>query len=101
VEYEQTKGSEGVAQQFTVTDNGMGIPGGYVDNVFKPFFRARNHGDIPGSGVGLAAVNRIVRNHRGTITVASTEGQGTSFKFTLPWKRINESSEPGVQRPED
>jgi PAS domain S-box-containing protein len=90
VSYEQTEGPGGINQRFTVIDNGMGIPKGHLGSVFKPFYRVRKHGEIPGSGIGLAAVNRIVRNHKGTVSVNSTEGEGTSFTFTLPWKKAEE-----------
>jgi len=101
VEHERIEVPEGAVQRFTVTDNGIGISQDYLDSIFKPFFRVPRQDQIPGTGVGLASVYRIVRNHRGSVEVTSTVGQGTSVTFTLPWKEVEESPEFRVQSPEE
>ncbi|MCB0768832.1 MAG: sensor histidine kinase [Flavobacteriales bacterium] len=68
-----------------VSDDGIGISKEHLPRLFERFYRvgksrARNEG---GSGLGLAIVKHIVEAHGGTITVKSTEGEGTTFSFTL------------------
>jgi signal transduction histidine kinase len=54
--------------------------------LFSRFFRASTATSraIPGIGLGLTIVKAIVDAHRGTVSVASAEGQGTTFRVTLP-----------------
>ncbi|MBD3306459.1 HAMP domain-containing protein [candidate division KSB3 bacterium] len=71
---------------FTITDTGLGIPEEHLPYIFDRFYRveqSRSH-DTGGSGLGLAIVHKIVTVHHGTISVQSTEGQGTTFQVTLP-----------------
>jgi len=69
-----------------VADNGCGMGEAYLDRIFRPFYRGA--GEKPpeddGIGVGLSICRRIVRAHGGEITVDSTLGEGTTFRFTLP-----------------
>jgi two-component system phosphate regulon sensor histidine kinase PhoR len=72
-----------------VADDGPGIAAEHLPRLFERFYRvgksrARNEG---GSGLGLAIVKHIVESHGGTITVRSTEGEGTTFAFTMPKAR--------------
>ncbi len=72
--------------EVTVHDNGPGIRPEDQDRVFERFYRLdrgrrRNEGH---SGLGLAIVKEIVQAHGGTLEVASVEGQGASFSFTIP-----------------
>jgi len=101
VGYEKVTTVEEISHRFLVTDNGMGIPADYVANIFRPFMRVPTVEDIPGTGVGLASVQRIVRKHKGTVDVVSKEGEGTTISFTLPWKEIKESPKPKAQSPKD
>ncbi|MBS1942737.1 MAG: hypothetical protein JST38_17865 [Bacteroidetes bacterium] len=69
-----------------VADDGPGIASEHLPRLFERFYRvgksrARNEG---GSGLGLSIVKHIVEAHGGTIAVKSTEGEGTTFSFTLP-----------------
>ena len=66
----------------TVSDNGPGIEQQYLKDIFKMFFRATNRS--PGSGLGLYIVAETVTKLRGSITVASTPGDGNSFTLKLP-----------------
>jgi signal transduction histidine kinase len=79
----------------------MGIPADYIANIFRPFTRVPTEEEISGTGVGLASVQRIVRSHRGTVDVVSTEGEGTTVSFTLPWKEVEESPKSKDQSPKD
>jgi signal transduction histidine kinase len=70
---------------YYVRDNGLGIPDHAQAKIFQIFQRA--HPDaVPGEGLGLALVNRIVERHHGTIRVESTEGAGSTFFVELPWQ---------------
>ena len=88
VDYEKVTAGGEIIHRFLVTDNGMGIPDDYIANIFRPFTRVPGVEDISGTGVGLASVQRIVRSHKGTVDVVSTEGKGTTITFTLPWKEV-------------
>ena len=65
-----------------IGDNGVGMPSEVVDRVFEPFFTTKPPGE--GTGLGLAAVFGIARNHRGHVTLSSTEGVGTTVRIYLP-----------------
>ena len=69
---------------FTVSDQGIGIPPEEIAHLFESFHRASNVGRIQGTGLGLAIVKNAVDMHRGSITVASRLGQGTTFTVRLP-----------------
>ena len=74
------------AAMLTVSDTGVGIPEDQVPHVFERFHRARSAQarSHEGTGIGLALVDELVRLHGGTITVASTFGEGTTFRVTIP-----------------
>ena len=69
-----------------VTDTGIGIPAADVPKLFGEFFRAANARKrrIPGSGVGLAGVKRIVERFGGTLELDSRENEGTTITVRLP-----------------
>jgi signal transduction histidine kinase len=77
----------------------MGIPPDYLTNIFRPFTRGPSVEDIPGTGIGLASVHRIVRSHQGSVEIESTVGEGTAVTFTLPWKEVEESPKSKIQNP--
>jgi PAS domain S-box-containing protein len=69
----------------TVADQGVGIPPGDLQHIFERFRRGENvAGRIHGTGIGLAAVYRIVEQHGGSISVESVLGEGSTFTVTLP-----------------
>ncbi len=70
---------EGVLR-IVVEDNGPGIPDEALSRIFDPFYTTRSGG----TGLGLAIVARIIRSHRGVITVQSRVGEGSRFAVWLP-----------------
>jgi signal transduction histidine kinase len=69
----------------SVTDNGIGMPGNVVGNLFHKFYRShRSRETVAGTGIGLYICKAIVESHGGHIGVTSVEGQGSTFSFTVP-----------------
>jgi two-component system cell cycle sensor histidine kinase/response regulator CckA len=77
--------------QMTVADTGTGIPAGVLPHIFEPFFTTK----APlGSGLGLAQVHGIVKQHEGEVGVTTKPGQGTTFTLYLPALPVAESQTP-------
>jgi two-component system phosphate regulon sensor histidine kinase PhoR len=68
---------------FRVSDNGVGFPEDGRDEVFQLFYRAAP-ARAAGLGVGLAVVKMLVEQSGGQLTVASGQGEGSTFLVTLP-----------------
>ena len=69
-----------------ISDNGMGIPQKYINQIFDAFFTTKNPGE--GTGLGLNIVYRIVNKYEGTIDVESREQMGTTFTIKFPIRRV-------------
>jgi PAS domain S-box-containing protein len=67
-----------------IRDHGIGIPEADLERLFSAFYRGRNAGQVPGTGLGLTIVKRCVELHRGKIKVESTVGRGTTVTVKLP-----------------
>jgi signal transduction histidine kinase len=67
-----------------IIDSGMGIPEPELKYIFQPFYRVNATSKESGFGLGLSLANRIIKLHKGSITVTSTPGQGTEFVIILP-----------------
>jgi len=67
-----------------VRDNGIGFAPEEAVKLFAPFERGKNAAELPGTGIGLAIVQKIVERHGGTIGADAAVGSGATFYVTLP-----------------
>lgn len=74
--------------KISISDNGIGMSSGTLQQLFKPFFTTK----IQGSGLGLSTSHDIIKKHRGTLTIQSTPGVGTTIMLTLPISKRAEST---------
>jgi two-component system phosphate regulon sensor histidine kinase PhoR len=70
--------------RFAVRDMGVGIPADEVSRIFERFYRVDKSRTGRGTGLGLSIARHIVEAHEGKIWAESTEGQGSTFYFTIP-----------------
>jgi signal transduction histidine kinase len=69
--------------KISIADTGKGIPVEAISEIFNPFFTTKKEG----TGLGLAICYKIVRDHKGEITVSSELGKGSIFVIHLPISR--------------
>jgi signal transduction histidine kinase len=82
---------------FVISDDGEGFDSDQAHGLFQPFRRMHGSDEFPGSGVGLAAVRRIVALHGGQVWCSAREGAGARFFFSLPAGQPDEA--PGETSP--
>jgi PAS domain S-box-containing protein len=75
--------------QISITDNGIGFDPQYKDRIFEVFQRLHDRQKIPGTGIGLAIVKKIVENHNGFITTTSALNEGATFDIYIPASQNN------------
>jgi signal transduction histidine kinase len=68
----------------TIRDFGIGIPSGELNQVRSPLYRGSNASTIPGAGLGLSLVDRIISVNNGQFEIYSEEGKGTACVIKLP-----------------
>lgn len=67
-----------------ISDNGIGFEQQYADRIFKVFHRLHGRSEYPGTGIGLAIVQKVVENHNGYINAEGEPGIGATFRVYLP-----------------
>jgi two-component system sensor histidine kinase BaeS len=85
----------GATAVLSVTDTGMGIPADELPHVAERFFRGSGSSVSPGSGIGLAIVDELVRAQRGTLEISSGPGDGTEAVLTFP-RTERDGSQPSA-----
>ncbi|HNQ35923.1 MAG TPA: ATP-binding protein [bacterium] len=73
-----------------IGDNGCGIPADKISEIFNMFFTTKGS---HGTGLGLAVVDKIIREHKGRIRIKSRVGAGTTFTLTLPYREPDDEAE--------
>jgi len=80
--------------EIVVEDSGSGIDVAHLDKIFDPFFTTKPVGK--GTGLGLAVVHGVIREHGGEITVEGAPGRGTAFHLQLPVETLKRWDVPSV-----
>ena len=82
LEIESINGDQNI--KVTVSDSGPGIPKNEQEKIFNEFYQSKANPNIEGIGIGLSLVKSLIALHKGTISVASENGEGTTFTIIIP-----------------
>ncbi|MCY4181615.1 MAG: ATP-binding protein [Gammaproteobacteria bacterium] len=82
--------------EFTLRDNGPGIPPEIREKIFEPFFTTKE--GTQGTGLGLSLTADIIQRHGGSISVDSAEGEFTEMKLRLPLKSVRKDEEAATEK---
>jgi two-component system sensor kinase FixL len=91
---EVTVEDRGAMYAFAVKDDGPGIPPQFHEQIFNMFQTLKPRDQVEGSGMGLAMVRKHVEVFGGTLTLESSEGKGSIFRFTWPKLQPSKGEEP-------
>ncbi len=80
----EINGVTGSYHKIEITDKGIGFEQQEAERIFKVFQRLHGRSEYPGTGIGLAIVQKVVENHNGSITAESKPGKGATFRVYLP-----------------
>lgn len=99
------KDKDQVFLEFSIADTGIGIPESKLANIFDAFKQATENTFLKygGSGLGLSIVKQLIENLGGNISVSSSLGIGTTFKFDIPYglgdsKRLVQAQNPKIEK---
>jgi two-component system sensor histidine kinase MprB len=87
------------AWHLTVTDQGPGISAEHLPHIFDRFYRAPSARSMPGSGLGLSIVKRVVTSHGGTVDITTPASGGTRVDIVLPLETASGPTNGQVEEP--